>query len=92
MLSFPISLERLVNIGFHTAVAVSSQGFLPRCLHGAYMVPIWKQVVAQMAVAKLTKSYVAALNSRAKTYIDWDRDLAGFGNPRDAERYQIMGR
>jgi integrase len=32
-----------------------------------------------MASAKLTKTYVAALASRDKTYIEWDSDLPGFG-------------
>jgi integrase len=43
------------------------------------MVPTWETEDFTMAVAKLTKSYVAGLIPRGKTYIDWDRDLAGFG-------------
>jgi hypothetical protein len=43
------------------------------------MVPTREIEDCFMAVAKLTKSYVAGLNPGAKTYIDWNRDLAGFG-------------
>src|SRR5882672_8096558 len=49
--------------------------FLSPCLHGADT-----EIRGQsMANAKLTKTHVAALGPREKTYIEWDSDLPGFG-------------